>query len=91
VIDRKIVLIDGARTPIGRFGGALKAVPTHELGATAARAALRRSGVAGDLIDEVVMGCIGQVGPDAYVSRRVAIAAGLPDSVPAYTVNRLCG
>jgi acetyl-CoA C-acetyltransferase len=87
----KVVLLDGARTPIGSFGGVLKDVPAHELGATAARAALERSGVAADEVDEVVFGCIGQVGSDAYVARRVALAAGLPTSVPAHTVNRLCG
>jgi acetyl-CoA C-acetyltransferase len=87
----RIVVLDGARTPIGDFGGALKDVPAHELGAIAARGALRRAGIAGDEIDEVVMGCIGQVGGDAFNARRVALAAGLPASVPAYTVNRLCG
>jgi len=87
----KIVLLDGARTPIGSFGGALKDVPAHELGAAASREALTRAGVEPAQIDEVVMGCIGQVGPDAYNARRVALAAGLPDAVPAYTVNRLCG
>ena len=87
----KIVVLDGARTPVGSFGGALKDVPAHELGATAAKAALQLAGVAPEDIDEVVMGCIGQVGPDAYNARRVAIAAGLPTRTPAYTVNRLCG
>lgn len=89
--QEKIVIVDGARTPIGSFGGALKDVPGFELGAIAAIAALDRSGVARDDVQEVVMGCIGQVGPDAYNARRVAITAGLPKSVPAYTVNRLCG
>jgi acetyl-CoA C-acetyltransferase len=87
----KIVIVDGARTPVGSFGGSFKDVPAHELGATATVAALERSGVSGGDIREVVMGCIGQVGPDAYNARRVAITAGLPKSVPAYTVNRLCG
>jgi acetyl-CoA C-acetyltransferase len=87
----KIVLVDGARTPVGSFGGVFKDVPAHELGAVAARAALERAGVAAAEIEEVVMGCIGQVGPDAYNARRVAITAGLPSNVPAYTVNRLCG
>jgi acetyl-CoA C-acetyltransferase len=87
----KIVVLEGARTPIGSFGGVLKDVPGFELGATAAREALSRAGVDGADIEEVVMGCIGQVGPDAYNARRVAIAAGLPKNVPAYTVNRLCG
>jgi acetyl-CoA C-acetyltransferase len=89
--EEKIVLVEGARTPIGSFGGVFKDVPGFELGATAMNAALARSGVPGEDIREVVMGCIGQVGPDAYNARRVAIAAGLPKSVPAYTVNRLCG
>ena len=89
--DEKILVIDGARTPVGSFGGAFKDVPAHELGGIAAREALARAGVEAGAIDEVVMGCIGQVGPDAYNARRVALAAGLPNSTPAYTVNRLCG
>ncbi|TQJ61961.1 acetyl-CoA C-acetyltransferase [Arthrobacter sp. SLBN-100] len=89
--SEKIVLLDGARTPIGSFGGVFKDVPGYELGAVAAKVALERSKVAAGDIEEVVMGCIGQVGPDAYNARRVAIAAGLPKNTPAYTVNRLCG
>ena len=90
-VTESIIILEGARTPIGSFGGMFKDVAGFELGATAARAALDRSGVAPDDIDEVVMGCIGQVGADAYNARRVAISAGLPTRVPAYTVNRLCG
>jgi len=89
--EEKIVLVDGARTPVGSFGGVFKDVPAHELGATAVRAALERAGVPPSDVEEVVMGCIGQVGPDAYNARRVAMAAGLAKSVPAYSVNRLCG
>ncbi|MDT9592075.1 thiolase family protein [Nocardioides zeae] len=89
--DEQIVLVDGARTPVGSFGGVFKDVPAHELGASATRAALERAGVEGADVQEVVMGCIGQVGPDAYNARRVAVTAGLPKNVPAYTVNRLCG
>lgn len=87
----RIVVVDGARTAIGSFGGVFKDVPGFELGAAASVEALKRSGVEGSDISEVVTGCIGQVGPDAYNARRVAITAGLPDNVPAYTVNRLCG
>ncbi|MET8217173.1 thiolase family protein [Streptomyces hirsutus] len=90
-MDERIVVIDGARTPIGSFGGQFKDVPAHELGAAAVTEAIERSGVTVDDPAEVVMGCIGQVGPDAYNARRVAIEAGLPKSVPAFTVNRLCG
>ena len=89
--DEKILIVDGARTPTGSFGGVFKDVSGHELGAAASKAALARSGVDGADIDEVIMGCVGQVGSDAYNARRVALAAGLPDNVPAYTVNRLCG
>ena len=87
----RIVIVDGARTPVGKYAGALKSVPAHELGAIASVAALERSGIGKDEIDEVIFGCAGQVGPDAYNARRVALAAGLPDSTPAFTVNRLCG
>src|SRR3954454_10933134 len=69
----------------------VKDVPAFELGAAAAREPLVRAHVDPTDVREVVMGCIGQVGPDAYNARRVAVRAGLPTSIPAYTVNRLCG
>lgn len=90
----RVVVVAGARTPIGSFGGMYRETPSHELGATAVVEALRRAEIAGDEVGEVgevVMGCIGQVGPDAYNARRVAIAAGLHTRTPAFTVNRLCG
>ncbi|MES2169527.1 MAG: thiolase family protein [Actinomycetota bacterium] len=87
----KVVIVSGARTPIGSFGGVFRDTPAHLLGAAASVEALRRAGLPGDVIDEVIMGCIGQVGPDAYNARRVALEAGLPVRTPAYTVNRLCG
>ena len=86
-----IVVLGGARTPIGSFGGSLSGVPAHELGAIAVKAALARAGVAPGAVDEVVMGCCGQVAGDAYNARRVALSAGLADTTPAFTVNRLCG
>ncbi|MFD2469016.1 thiolase family protein [Amycolatopsis silviterrae] len=89
--DDGILVLDGARTPVGSFGGVFREVPGFELGAAAARTALDRTRVAPEEIGEVVMGCIGQIGPDAYNARRVALAAGLPVATPAYTVNRLCG
>lgn len=89
--ENRIVIVDGARTPTGKYAGALQPVPAHQLGATAAAAALERSGVGPGDVGEVIMGCIGQVGPDAYLARRVALAAGLQDNTPAFTVNRLCG
>lgn len=87
----RVVILGGARTPIGSFGGALKDVDAYRLGAAAVTEALARAGVAEDEVGEVVMGCISQVGPDAYNARRVALEAGLHHRVPAFTVNRLCG
>lgn len=87
----KVAIVAGARTPVGRFGGAFKDTPAHELGAAAAVEALRRSGIAPDRVGEVVIGNIGQVAGDAYISRRIALAAGLDVNTPAFTVNRLCG
>jgi acetyl-CoA C-acetyltransferase len=89
--DEKIVIVNGARTAIGKYNGAFKDMPAHKLGAFASAAALERSGIAKDEVDEVIFGCVGQAGPDAYNARRVSIDLGLPHSTPAYTVNRLCG
>src|SRR5690625_5032914 len=89
--QEKVVIVGGARTPIGSFGGVLSQVDAYELGAAATVEALKRAGVSAEAVDEVVMGCISQVGPDAYNARRVALAAGLNQQVPAFNVNRLCG
>lgn len=86
-----IAIVAGARTPVGRFGGAFKDTPAHELGAQATAEALRRSGIDKDRVGEVVIGTIGQVAGDAYIARRIALAAGLALHTPAFTVNRLCG
>lgn len=89
--EHRVVILGGARTPIGSFAGTLSAVDAHELGAAAVTEALRRAHVTADQVGEVIMGCISQVGPDAYNARRVALAAGLANGVPAFNVNRLCG
>lgn len=86
-----IVIAAGARTPIGSYGKAFRDVPAHELAAVAIRAALRRGSVEPHEVDEVVLGCVGQVGPDAFNARRAALAAGLPPATTAMNVNRLCG
>lgn len=86
-----IVLVDGARTPVGSFGGAFASVSAHTLGALAVSAAVERSGVDITDVDEFVLGCVGQVGPDAFIARRVALAAGADTSSTAFAVNRLCG
>lgn len=86
-----VVLVDGARTAIGTFGGSFKNTPAHELGAAAIREAISRARVEHDEVDEVVLGCVGTVGPDAFNARRAALAAGLADQTTAMNVNRLCG
>ncbi|MEU9014942.1 thiolase family protein [Streptomyces sp. NPDC048479] len=86
-----IAVVQGARTPVGRYRGALRSVPAHRLGAVVIQEAIVRAGVELYAVDEVVLGCVGQVGPDAFNARRAALAAGLPVHVRAYNVNRLCG
>jgi acetyl-CoA C-acetyltransferase len=86
-----VVILEGCRTPIGTFGGALKDVPAVELGTIAVREAVRRAGVRPDQVDEVVMGCILQAGLGMNPARQAALKAGLPETVPAHTVNKVCG
>src|SRR6185436_4622500 len=85
------VVLAAARTPIGTFGGAFKDVSAVDLGAAAAREVLSRSGVAVTDVDDVFMGCVLQAGAGMNVARQVALKAGLPVTVPAETVNRVCG
>ena len=87
---KDVVIINGARTPIGRFGGAFKDMRASDLGAIAIKAALARSGVMPELVDEVILGNVLQAAETGYTARRAMLAAGLPDSVPAMTVNRAC-
>lgn len=87
-----IVILDGARTAIGGFGGSLAAIPPSSLGATVAREAMARSGVEAGQIGQVVFGHVINTEPrDMYLSRVSAIEAGIPDTTPAMNVNRLCG
>ncbi|MBE0412244.1 acetyl-CoA C-acyltransferase family protein [Yoonia sp.] len=89
---KDIVILGGARTAIGTFGGALAGTPPIELGTVAAKAALERAGVAGAQIGHVAFGHVINTEPrDMYVSRVAAMQAGVPDSTPAMNVNRLCG
>jgi acetyl-CoA C-acetyltransferase len=85
------VILSAARTPIGTFGGQFKDVTATDLGAVAARGALTRAQLTGDGVDDVVMGCVLQAGAGMNVARQVAVAAGVPVTVPAETVNRVCG
>lgn len=87
-----VVLIEGARTPFGKFGGSLKDIPAIDLGAHATKEAIARSGVDITDFNQVVMGNVQQSSTDAhFLARHVGLKAGLPIHVPALTVNRLCG
>ena len=84
------MIVAGARTPIGKFGGAFKDVPAVSLGAHAIRAALDRAGVAGKDVDYVIMGQVLQAGAGQITARQAAIEAGIPPEVPALTINKVC-
>jgi acetyl-CoA C-acetyltransferase len=84
------VIVAGGRTPFGKFGGAFKDVPAVTLGAHAIRSALQRSGVAGDQVDYVIMGQVLQAGAGQITARQAAIEAGIPQEVPAITINKVC-
>src|SRR6185295_4072418 len=87
----EVVVVSACRTPIGTFGGAFKDVSAVELGTIAVREAVRRAGIRPDQVDEVILGCILQAGLGMNVARQATIKAGLPESVPAHTVNKVCG
>ncbi len=84
------VIVAGARTPIGKFGGAFKGIPAVTLGGHAIRAALERSGVAGKDVDYVIMGQVLQAGVGQITARQAAIEGGVPQEVPAITINKVC-
>ncbi len=90
-----IVVLAAKRTAVGTFGGTLKGWNANDLGAEAAKAALAQAGLVGDelaFVDQVIVGNVLQTSADAiYCARHVGLKAGLPITVPALTVNRLCG
>ncbi len=88
---RTPVIVSSARTPIGRFLGGLAPIPATGLGATAIRAAVERAGIDPAVIDEVIMGHVVQGGAGQAPARQAAIAAGVPATVPAVTINKVCG
>jgi acetyl-CoA C-acetyltransferase len=88
---RDVVILGAARTPIGRFMGGLASVPASRLGSVVITEALRRAGVPPDRVDEVYMGIILAAGLGQAPARQASLFAGLPNSVPATTVNKMCG
>lgn len=87
----EVVLVSGCRTAIGRMGGAFQNTPASDLAAIVIKEAVARAGIKPEQVDQVILGCVGQVMEDAYIARHAAVKAGLPIETPAYTVNRICG
>src|SRR3982750_4311612 len=85
------VIVSAARTPIGKFLGALSTLSAPELGAAAIRAAVERAKIPTDAIDEVIMGNVIQGGVGQAPARQAALKAGLPATISALTVNKVCG
>jgi acetyl-CoA C-acetyltransferase len=86
-----VVIVSAARTPLGKFRGALASVPGHALGSAAMGAALERAGLAPEKVDKVLMGCVLPAGQGQAPARQAARAAGLPDGTGATTINKVCG
>src|SRR5271169_6849285 len=91
MLHRFVVVVAPVRTAVGTFGGSLKKIPAPDLGAVAIKAAVARAGLDPGEIGAVVMGNVVQAGAKMNPARQAAIHAGLPVSVPAMTVNRVCG
>ena len=90
-MSEEIVIVGAARTPIGAFLGTLAPVPAPRLGAIAISAALDRARVRPELVDEVYMGNVIQAGVGQAPARQASIFAGIPNTVPCTTINKVCG
>ena len=89
--NRDVVIVSAKRTPIGAFQGALTPVTATQLGSVAIKAAIEAAGLKGSDIQEVIMGCVLPAGLGQAPARQAALAAGIPNSVPANTLNKMCG
>ena len=87
---KEVVIVAAVRTPIGSFMGSLSSIPAPKLGAVAIKGALERIGLSPDMVDEVLMGNVVQAGTGQAPARQAAIFAGIPDTVPCTTVNKVC-
>jgi acetyl-CoA C-acetyltransferase len=90
-MSREVVIVSACRTAVGTFNGALKDVPAKDLGALVMAEALKRAGVKGDVLDEVIFGCVLQAGLGQNVTRQAMIQAGIPQEVTGFTINKVCG
>ena len=88
---RDVYLAGAVRTPIGKFGGTLASWSAADLGVAVAKETLRRVGITPDQVAESIWGCARQAGGGPNVARQITFRAGLPETVPAFTVNQACG
>ncbi|MEN9838346.1 MAG: hypothetical protein RLZ79_2014, partial [Pseudomonadota bacterium] len=86
-----VVILSARRTPIGAFQGVLAPVTAPQLGAAAIRGAIESAGITPEQVDEVIMGCVLPAGLGQAPARQAALAAGIPNSIPATTMNKMCG
>src|SRR6266852_354554 len=91
MLNDPVVIVSAARTPMGAFQGELKDFAAPQLGAAAIRAAVERARTKPDQVQEVIMGCVLPAGQGQAPARQAALGAGLPNSVPCTTVNKMCG
>lgn len=90
-VNKEAVIIGAVRTPVGKFQGSLKGFKATELGAIVVRESVKRAGVSPEEVDEVVMGCVIQAGLGQNPARQAALHGGLPNTVSAVTINKVCG
>lgn len=88
---KEVVIVSAARTPFGKFGGALRSLKATDLGGLAIKEALRRAGIEGKQVDEVIMGMVVPAGQGQIPGRQASIKAGIPHEVPVVTINKVCG
>jgi acetyl-CoA C-acetyltransferase len=89
-MNNNIVIVSAVRTPIGKFGGSLKNINSGDLGSIVIKETIQRAGIVPKLVDEVILGEVRQSSESSNVARVAALSAGIPDTKPAFTVNRLC-
>lgn len=88
---KEVVIVSGVRLPVGSFGGSLKMVPAIDMGAMVVKEAVKRAGIDPAVVDECVIGQVGEIAENGFIARAVSLKAGLPKETCAYSVNRQCG
>ena len=86
----EVYIVSGVRTAIGKYGGSLKNVPAHTMAAEVMKEAVKRAGIKSEIIDEVILGEVRQSTEASNIARSALLEAGFPETIPGYTVNRLC-